>query len=90
MHIRLLVHYYIIGYCLIGIVIDRCSSLAILSSGNKISSKSVVIIGGGAAGYFSAIECARVLKDKNILHRKVRYVVFTMSGVFLSYTPIVK
>ena len=84
MNIRLLIHYYIIGYCLIGIVIDRCSSLVFPSSGNKISSKSVVIIGGGAAGYFSAIECARVLKDNNILHQKVRYAVFTMCGVHLS------
>ena len=27
---------------------------------------SVVVIGGGAAGYFSAIECARVLKEGGI------------------------
>ena len=29
----------------------------------SISRPSVVVIGGGAAGYFSAIECARVLKE---------------------------
>ena len=29
------------------------------------STNRVVVIGAGAAGYFSAIECARVLKEKS-------------------------
>lgn len=30
------------------------------------NTKVVVVVGGGAAGYFSAIECARLLQEKDI------------------------
>lgn len=37
--------------------------------------KVVVVVGGGAAGYFSAIECARLLQEKNIAS-KVRTLIY--------------
>ena len=41
-------------------------SSALLSTSTRrsaLSTKRVVVIGGGAAGYFSAIECAKLLSE---------------------------
>ena len=48
--------------------------ILILMSVNSL--KRVVVIGGGAAGYFSAIECATVLSS-----RKDKYEVFLLAIV---------
>ena len=42
----------------------RHASIAI--SKESANTKVIVIVGGGAAGYFSAIECARLLQEKNV------------------------
>lgn len=34
---------------------------------NTLSTPRVIIVGGGAAGYFAAIECARLLKDQSTI-----------------------
>lgn len=37
------------------------------------SIKRVVVVGGGAAGYFSAIECAKLISESQKEARNVRY-----------------
>ena len=35
----------------------------------RLDAKVVVVVGGGAAGYFSAIECARTLQENKVPYK---------------------
>ena len=54
----------------------NCAPFSSSSIKSAPSCKRVVVIGGGAAGYFSAIECAKVLSEsqaKGKDSRNIRY-----------------
>ena len=50
------------------------AKLSTSTTRNAPNTKTIVVIGGGAAGYFSAIECAKLLSEsqKNI-RNAIRY-----------------
>lgn len=67
----------------------RCAKLSSLRRVPTESIKRVVVVGGGAAGYFSAIECAKLLsesqeKEKKKIRYEVKERIFKMSTVTIN------
>ena len=60
--------YYILAFAMIKLTLSLRTQTnhQLLGHIRQKSEKVVVVVGGGAAGYFSAIECAKEVQDMNI------------------------